>query len=134
MFPPDARILVADDMNSVREVIIEMFNAIGFNDIVQCKDGAEAWEQIQNSNPPISLVVSDLNMPNSSGLDLLLRIRSSEQHKNLPFLMMSAVSEQKNIISSMKAGADYYLVKPFQMADLVSKLKIIFEKRNGVAS
>ncbi len=121
-------------MASVREVIIEIFNSIGYIHLTPCKDGAEAWEKIQNQDPPFDLIVSDCQMPNSSGLDLLLRIRSSEIFKSTPFLMISTVSEQENILGAIKAGADYYLVKPFKAPELAAKLKIIYDKRNGVKS
>jgi len=126
----DSKILIAEDMTSVREVLIETFNAIGYNHIVGCKDGADAWEKIQNESPPFQLIVSDLNMPDSNGMDLLIRIRTSDRYKNLPFLMISEMSDQSHIMNAMKSGADYYLVKPIKAPELASKLKIIHQKRN----
>lgn len=131
MFPPDTKILLAEDMNSIREILIEALESIGFKNIVSCKDGADAWELIQNTTPAFELIVADLNMPVSSGLDLLTRIRASEVHKHLPFLMISEVCDQKTIMNTIKCGADYYLMKPIQAADLPEKLKIIFNKRIG---
>jgi two-component system chemotaxis response regulator CheY len=134
MFPPTTRILLVEDMASIREIMIETFHSIGFKNIVTCKDGAEAWEQLQNASPPFELVVSDMNMPVSSGLDLLARIRSAERFQNLPFMMISEVSDQSKIIAAIKSGADYYLVKPVEEVSLNVNLKKIFDKRNGVSS
>lgn len=131
MFPRESRILLAEDMSSVREIVVETFYVLGFDNIVECKDGAEAWEKIQNDPQGFSLVVSDFRMPNSNGMDLLIRIRASEKFKNLPFLMISSQSDKVNILSAISAGADHYLVKPFEAMDLLDKLKVIHEKRYG---
>lgn len=131
MFPPNTKILLVEDMTSIREMIVEIFHSIGYKNIIASKDGADAWEMIQNASPPFELIVSDMNMPVSSGLDLLVRIRGSDAHRHLPFMMISEVSDQKKIMSVMKSGADYFLVKPVLAPDLPTKLKIVYDKKNG---
>ena len=131
MFPPDTKILLAEDMSSVRDVLIETFNSIGFKNITSCKDGADAWEQMQDSSHPIDLIVSDMNMPNSNGLDLLKRVRSTSRFKNLPFLMISESADQEIILNAMKLGADYFLIKPFNGPELSIKLKKIYDIKIG---
>lgn len=132
MFPAESKILVAEDMNSFREVITELLQSLGFNNIKACKNGSQAWELIENEEPGFDLVISDAQMPHSSGVDLLKRIRSSQRYQGLPFLMISAHSEEKNVVAAVKAGADYYLVKPFKAEELAAKLQIIFDRKAGL--
>ena len=132
MFPPETKILIVDDMVSVRTVIVEMFNSLGFQNITEANNGADAWQVIQNGAPSFELIVSDLNMPKTNGMDLLIRVRSSDRFKTLSFLMISAAFEEKSILKAVKSGADHYLVKPFNPEELAHKLKLIFDKRAGV--
>lgn len=132
MFPTETKILIVDDMTSVRTVIVEMANSLGFNSISVANDGAEAWQAIQNETPPFDLVVCDLNMPKANGMDLLVRVRSSDRFKGLSFLMISAAFDEAKILKAIKSGSDHYLVKPFNPEELAQKLKLIYEKKCGV--
>jgi len=129
MFPPDSKILLVDDMISVRTVIADMLGSLGFQNILVASNGADAWEAIQNGEPPFDLVISDLNMPKTNGMDLLIRLRAADRFKALPFLMMSAAFDEQSILKAIKSGADHYLVKPFNPEDLALKLKLIFDKK-----
>ena len=131
MFRPDSKILIVEEMNSVRDVVVNAFKELGFNYLFEAKDIGDAWDRIQGEPRPFDLVVCNLNMAKTSGMDLLVRIRKTERFKSLPFLMISNQSDQKVILSVITAGADHFLVKPFQTTELADKLKKIHEKRFG---
>ncbi len=131
MFPADSKILIVEDMNSIREYLVSLVQDLGFTKIHDCKDGADAWEKIQQQKAPFELIISDLNMPKSSGLDLLNRLRSSAVYKNTPFIMISSKSDTKSIVSTIQAGADHFIVKPVSKIELMEKLKIVFDRKSG---
>jgi two-component system chemotaxis response regulator CheY len=131
MFPADSKILVVEDMNSIREYLVSLMKELGFSKIHDCKDGADAWEKIQAQKAPFELIISDLNMPKSSGLDLLTRLRSSAVYKTTPFIMISSKSDTKSIVSAIQAGADHFIVKPVSRLELQEKLKTVFERKSG---
>jgi two-component system chemotaxis response regulator CheY len=83
---------------------------------------------ITNSNPPIGLIISDWNMPNCSGLDLLKRVRGDSRFKKLPFILVTAEAEQHQILEAVKAGVDQYVVKPFNQETLKVKLELAHKK------
>lgn len=130
MFHPGIRVLVVDDMMTMRKLVSKICKELGATDITEASDGAKAWEAITNANPAFGLVISDWNMPNSTGLDLLKRVRSDSRFKNLPFLMVTAEAEQGQVADAVKSGVDNYLVKPFDKETLKSKLEAIWKKRN----
>lgn len=131
MFDLKIRVLIADDMMTMRKLVSKVCKEIGFTDLVEAVDGAAAWDVIANANPPIGLVISDWNMPNSSGLDLLKRIRTDSRFKNLPFLLVTAEAENSQVAEAVKAGVDNYVVKPFTKDTLVEKLEAVHKKRAG---
>jgi len=133
MFPADSKILLVEDMNSIREYLSSLLQELGFSKIHSCKDGADAWEKVQEQKAPFELIISDLNMPKSSGMDLLARLRSSAVYKNTPFIMISSKSDTKSIVSAIQAGADHFIVKPVSKLELNDKLKLVYEKRKTSA-
>lgn len=127
----DMKILVVDDMATMRKIIKNMLSQIGFTKITEADDGATAWpllEQAKESGEPYEFVVSDWNMPQMSGLDLLKKVRSTEGMNTLPFLMITAESEQGNVVIAVKAGVSNFIVKPFSAQVLKEKIDKIFNK------
>lgn len=125
----DMKILVIDDMATMRKIIKNMLTQIGFKNITEADDGATAWPMIQdalNSPSPYEFIVSDWNMPQMSGLDLLKKVRETEELKKLPFLMITAEAEQGNVVIAVKAGVSNFIVKPFSAAVLKEKIEKIF--------
>ena len=125
------KILVVDDMATMRKIIKNMLTQIGFKNLTEADDGAKAWPMIQEAyelGEPYEFIVSDWNMPEMSGLDLLKNIRSSEQFKTLPFLMITAEAEQGNVVVAVKAGVSNFIVKPFSAQVLKEKIDKIFNK------
>jgi two-component system chemotaxis response regulator CheY len=131
MFQSSTKVLVVDDMMTMRKLISKVCKEIGFTDLTEAADGIQAWEAIQNASPPIGLVISDWNMPNCSGLDLVKRIRADSRFKDTPFLMVTAEAEQHQVVEAIKSGVDNYVVKPFNAATLTEKLETVHKKRGG---
>lgn len=123
------KILVVDDMATMRKIIKNMLNKIGFTNIVEADDGATALPQIDSAielGEPFEFVISDWNMPNMSGLDFLKKLRAREDTLKLPFLMITAEAEQSNVITAVQAGVSNYIVKPFSAQTLKEKIDKIF--------
>ena len=74
-------------------------------------------------------VVSDWNMPNMTGIDLLRKVRAEASLKHLPFLMVTAEAKQENVVEAIKAGVSNYIVKPFTVATLQEKISKIFKEK-----
>ncbi|NJM10480.1 MAG: response regulator [Bdellovibrionaceae bacterium] len=128
MFNLKTRILVVDDMATMRKIIVRSLKQYGFEDIVEKPDGDVAWAAIQESVPPVGLVISDWNMPNCSGLDLLKRVRADGRFKTLPFLLVTAECEAKQVAQASMAKVDGYIVKPFSPETLQAKILDIYNK------
>ena len=132
MFDPKTRMLIVDDMMSMRALISKVCKEIGFKDIMEASDGADAWQKISQATIPFGLVISDWNMPNSTGLDLLKRIRSDSKFKSLPFIMVTSESEIDQVTEAAQSGVDGFVVKPFNGDILKKKLEAVYKKRAGV--
>jgi two-component system chemotaxis response regulator CheY len=104
---------------------------IGFQTFTEAKDGAEAYIKLEAASPPVGLIISDWNMPNSSGMDLLKRIRATEKYKNVPLVLVTAESEKGQIVEAIKAGVSNYVVKPFTTEILREKLEAVHKKIVG---
>lgn len=120
------RILVVDDFQTMRRIVINLLRQLGFTNVVEASDGMLALEKVRDDN--IDLVVSDWNMPNMSGMEFLRALRTDEKYKNLPFIMVTAEGKKENVIAAVQAGVNNYIVKPFNAATLKEKLtKVIGE-------
>ncbi|MES2684477.1 MAG: chemotaxis response regulator CheY [Pseudomonadota bacterium] len=120
------KILVVDDFSTMRRIIKNLLNELGFNDITEADDGKTAWPMLQAGN--FDFVVTDWNMPGMAGIDLLRAIRGDARLKVLPVLMVTAEAQRDQIIEAAKAGVSGYIVKPFTGATLKEKLDKIFER------
>ncbi|WP_445682196.1 chemotaxis response regulator CheY [Radicibacter daui] len=114
-------ILVVDDYATMRRIIKNLLNQLGFSNIEQAADGAQALQILRATQ--IGLVVSDWNMEPMTGLQLLKEVRADAKLKDLPFIMVTAESKTENIIAAKKAGVNNYIVKPFNAATLKTKLE-----------
>ena len=122
MFANTTRILIVDDMGTMRKLVTKALKEIGFTDIREAADGAQGWEILSATEPKIELVISDWNMPVSTGLDLLRRVRSDSRFKTMPFVLLTAESEKEQVVEALKAGVSAYLVKPFDVNSLRDQL------------
>lgn len=128
MFDPKTRVLVVDDMSTMRKIVAKILKELGFTDISEAADGAQAWEAIHSASSPFGLVVSDWNMPNTTGLDLLKRVRADQRFKKTPFVLVTAEAEQHQVAEAIKSGVDQYVVKPFSKEQLQAKLESVHKK------
>ena len=122
---PDMKILVVDDFPTMRRITKTLLKQLGYANIIEAEDGKQALDML-NSDASIEFIVSDWNMPNMTGLELLVAVRASEKLRKMPFLMVTAEAEQENIMAAVKAGVSNYIVKPFTAQVLQDKLAKVF--------
>jgi two-component system, chemotaxis family, chemotaxis protein CheY len=120
------KILIVDDFATMRKVIRNLLKQLGYENIAEAEDGVIALRTLRSQK--IDLVVSDWNMPNMTGLELLKAVRTDEELKATPFLMVTAEALQDNVIAAVKAGVSNYIVKPFTAEVLNDKISKILEK------
>jgi len=115
------KVLVVDDFTTMRRIIKGVLKQLGFSNIIEAEDGSLALEELKKEE--IGLIVSDWNMPNMSGLDLLKAVRGDENLKNTPFIMVTAEGQKENVVEAVKAGVSSYIIKPFTPETFGVKLK-----------
>lgn len=116
-------VLVVDDFQSMRRIIKNLLEQIGFTQIFEAEDGKSALVEL--SKREIGLIISDWNMAPMTGLELLQNIRGQDKLKSLPFIMVTAESKTDNVVAAKEAGVDNYIVKPFNAATLKSKIEAV---------
>lgn len=126
----DLRILVVDDFSTMRRIIRNLLKESGFGEVDEAEDGAVALQRLQNNH--YDFVISDINMPNMNGFELLAAVRQDAHLKHLPFLMVTAEARKEDIVLAANQGASGYIVKPFSKATLEDKVVNIC-KRVGLA-
>ncbi len=128
MFNPNTPVLVVDDMSTMRKIVSKILRDLGFTNITEAADGNLAWEAISSAQAPIGLIISDWNMPNCTGLDLLRRVRADKSMGRIPFILVTAEAEQHQVAEAVKSGVDQYVVKPFSKDALQAKLEMVHKK------
>lgn len=123
---PKMRILVVDDFSTMRRIIKNVLKQLGFENIEEAEDGGQAYTKLQTGK--FDFVVSDWNMPNVDGFELLKKIRSDAALKDIPFLMVTAESEKDKVVAAIQAGVNNYIVKPFTAEVFKEKMDRVFEK------
>lgn len=121
----NTKFLVVDDFSTMRRIVRNLLKELGFTNVQEAEDGVEALSKLRAGD--FEFVVSDWNMPNMTGIELLQAIRADPKLKHLPVLMVTAEAKKENIIAAAQAGASGYVVKPFTAATLDEKLKKIFQ-------
>src|SRR5687767_1846251 len=111
MFRAETPILIVDDMMTMRKLVKKACSEIGFKTFTEAADGLLAWEALTKAATPIELIISDWNMPNCTGIDFLRKVRANPQYKHLPFLLLTAEAEAKQVTEAVTAGVSNYLVK-----------------------
>lgn len=114
------RILVVDDAQTMRRIIVNLLRQLGFTNMTEADDGTTAWDRLNAEH--IDLIISDWNMPKMTGIDLLKKVRESEKYKASPFIMVTAEGKRENVIAAVQAGVSNYIVKPFNAATLKEKM------------
>ncbi|HEY8085962.1 MAG TPA: chemotaxis response regulator CheY [Methylophilaceae bacterium] len=120
------KFLVVDDFSTMRRIIRNLLKELGFTNVDEAEDGVAALNKLQSGR--FEFVVTDWNMPNMTGLELLRNIRQDPLIKDLPVLLVTAEAKRENIVAAAQSGANGYIVKPFTATTLEEKLNRIFEK------
>lgn len=124
--PRTMKILVVDDFSTMRRIVKNILQQLGFTNVDEAEDGKVALGKLRNN--AFDFVISDWNMPNMMGIDLLREVRGDPNLKQLPFLMVTAESQKENVIEAVQAGVSNYIVKPFTADTLETKLEAIFKR------
>lgn len=119
------KILIVDDFATMRRILKNILKQLGFKNLVEADDGTTAWEVLESQE--IDLIISDWNMPKMTGLELLKKVRASDQYKKSPFLMVTAEAQKQNVIEAVQAGVSNYVVKPFTAEAISDKLTKILK-------
>lgn len=120
------KFLVVDDFSTMRRIVRNLLKELGYSNADEAEDGSAALNKLKAGG--FDFVVTDINMPNMNGFDLLRSIRADEGLKKLPVLMVTAEAKKEDIVAAAQAGASGYIVKPFTKATLEEKLNKIIEK------
>ena len=118
------KVLVVDDFATMRRIVTNVLKQIGFTDIAEADDGTTALQMLKKEE--YGLVLCDWNMPEMPGIELLKTVRADESLKDLPFVMVTAEAEKRNIIEAVQAGVNNYVVKPFTAETVIQKLEKVF--------
>ncbi len=116
-------VLVVDDYSTMRRIMRNLLGQIGFQNIEEAEDGASALKKLHEKS--FDLVISDWNMMPMSGLDLLREVRADAALSALPFIMITAANEAKDVLVAKEAGVNHYIVKPFTVATLQRKIEVV---------
>lgn len=114
------RVLIVDDYKTMLRIIRNLLKQIGFDNVDEANDGAEALQKMRSTD--YGLVISDWNMEPMTGLQLLKEVRSDKKLKTVPFIMITAESKTENVLAAKEAGVNNYIVKPFNAETLKTKL------------
>ena len=125
----EPRFLIVDDFSTMRRIVRNLLKEIGFGNAEEAEDGAVALNMLKASK--FDFVVSDINMPNMNGFDLLKAIKADESLRNLPVLMVTAEAKKEDIVLAAQTGANGYIVKPFTKATLEEKVQKIVQKMSA---
>lgn len=122
----DMKILIVDDFSTMRRIVKNLLNDLGYTNTTEADDGKTAWPLVQAGN--FDFVVTDWNMPGMTGIELLKTIRADARVGKTPVLMVTAESQREQIIEAAKAGVNGYIIKPFTAVTLKEKLDKIFAR------
>ena len=115
------KLLVVDDSSTMRRIIKNTLARLGYKDVIEGADGVEGWNAL-NENPDVGMLITDWNMPEMNGLELVKKVRADERFVDLPIIMVTTEGGKAEVITALKAGVNNYIVKPFTPQVLKEKL------------
>ncbi len=118
------KVLIVDDFATMRRILRNILKQIGFTNITEADDGSTALKELKKEK--YDLILCDWNMPEMPGIDLLNTMKSDDELKGIPFVMVTAEAQKDNIVGAVKAGVNSYIVKPFTAETISDKLKKVF--------
>jgi two-component system chemotaxis response regulator CheY len=119
------KVLIVDDFATMRRILKNILRQIGFANISEADDGTTAIKELKEEK--YDLVLCDWNMPQMPGIELLTKMKSDDELKDIPFVMVTAEAKKDNILEAVKAGVSSYIVKPFTAETIGEKLKKVFD-------
>lgn len=135
MFAPNTRFLVVDDFAMMRKIVKKiLIDDLGYKNFQEGFNGKHAWELLldqHSKGTPFDVVISDWNMPELMGVELLKKCRSHDHYKKIPFMLVTAESELSQIKEALSLGVSEYVLKPFTPAILKQKLENAYNKHNN---
>jgi two-component system chemotaxis response regulator CheY len=129
--PADLKFLIVDDFSTMRRIVRGLLKEIGYLNAEEAEDGAVALSMLKAAK--YDFVVSDINMPNMNGFELLKAIKTDDALKHIPVLMVTAEARKEDIVLAAQSGAAGYIVKPFTKATLEEKVQKIMQKLAATA-
>lgn len=117
------KILLVDDSSTMRRIQKNTLEKIGYTDVTEAGDGAEALSTLSKGG--FELVLMDWNMPNMTGIEALRKIKADPALKSVPVIMVTSESEKTRILEAIQVGAANYVVKPFQPETLAEKISAL---------
>ncbi len=133
MYPVSTKFLIIDDHATMRKYIKQSLRQMGYDNIIEAVDGQSALfflKEHYNKNTPVEFIISDWNMPNMSGINLLKQCRSTPELKLIPFILVTSERDQDKIIEAANAGVSDYLIKPFSEVKIKQKIEKIYIKNH----
>ena len=124
--PTSPKFLVVDDFSTMRRIVRGLLKEIGHANVDEAEDGVSALEALRRTT--FDFVITDINMPNMDGFELLGEIKKDELLKHLPVLMVTAEARKEDIVRAAREGAAGYIVKPFTRTTLEEKVQKIMQK------
>ena len=131
MSNPDMKFLIVDDFSTMRRIVRGLLKELGYVNAEEAEDGVAALNLLKNGK--FDFVVSDINMPNMNGFDLLKAVKAEATLKHIPVLMVTAEARKEDILLAAQSGAAGYVVKPFTKATLEEKVTKIMQKLAATA-
>ena len=124
------KFMVIDDSATMRRIVVNSLQRIGYSEFLEAGDGAEALEKFDES---VDFVITDWNMPNMGGMELVKSLRSREDATSIPILMVTTRSVREDIVAAAQAGVDNYVVKPFTPQVLKEKINEVLDRKGAAA-
>ncbi len=118
------KLLVVDDSSTMRRIIKNTLSRLGYEDVIEGEDGVQGWTAL-NENPEIGMLITDWNMPEMNGLELVKKVRADSRFTDLPIIMVTTEGGKAEVITALKAGVNNYIVKPFTPQVLKEKLAAV---------
>ena len=119
------KIMVVDDSSTMRRIIKNTLGRLGYKDLLEAEDGVQAWELMQEHKDDIGVLITDWNMPNMNGLELVKKVRGDSAFEDIPIIMVTTEGGKGEVITALKAGVNNYIVKPFTPQVLKEKLEAV---------
>ncbi|MDQ1298123.1 MAG: two-component system, chemotaxis family, chemotaxis protein CheY [Campylobacterota bacterium] len=118
------KLLVVDDSSTMRRIIKNTLSRLGYEDVLEGEDGLQGWN-VLHQNPDMGMLITDWNMPEMNGLELVKKVRADARFADLPIIMVTTEGGKTEVITALKAGVNNYIVKPFTPQVLKEKLAAV---------